>query len=58
MPKKEYLVHLSGCFGYDVYVEAENEEEAEELAETELETADPRDFSFDCANVEVFEQKN
>ena len=53
---KKYTVHFSGYYGYDVNVEAENEEDAIAKAEPIFEeTDDISGFTFEPESTDVFE---
>ena len=52
---KKYNVHFCGYYGYDVEVEAENEEQAEVLADKIFEDADPNEFIFEAARPDIWE---
>jgi ribosome maturation factor RimP len=54
---KKYSVHFSGYYAYDVDVEAENEEEAQEKAESIIENVEPNDFYFENGQTDVWETK-
>lgn len=53
----KYTVHFMGYYGYDVTVEAGNEEEAKEKARPIFEDADPSDFFFESNGTDVWEEK-
>lgn len=51
----KYRVHFIGYYGYDVEIEANNEEEARELATPIFENADANDFYFENDGADIFE---
>ena len=51
-----YTVHFSGYYGYDVEVEAENEEQAKIVATPIFEDADSEDFIFIPDAIDVMEK--
>ena len=53
---KKYEVHFEGFYGYDIEVEAENEEVARNKAEILFDEADANEFMFIPNGVDVMEE--
>lgn len=51
----KYNVHFTGFYGYDVEVEAENEEQAERLADAIFDEVDPNEFFFEAEHPDIWE---
>ena len=51
----KYTVHYSGYYGYDVNVEANDEEEARRLADEIFDNTDANKFLFEAEEVDVTE---
>lgn len=54
---KKYTVHFSGYYGYNVDVDANNEEEALEKASDIFDEVDPNEFVFECSQPDVMERE-
>ena len=53
----KYIVHFMGYYGYDVAVEADNEDEAKEKAQPIFDDADANDFFFESNGTDIWEEK-
>lgn len=54
---KTYNVHFSGYYGYDIKVEAEDEDEAIDKAAEIFEEVPASEFDFEATQEEVWEVK-